>query len=403
MEHIQAQLWLRVTPIARGGEAKSAKRRIDALALELGREPPYGAGALDAPEAVSARRENRPALEQAQTATLNLLEDAQDARAEAEATAKALRNSEATYRCLFDNMLNGFAYCRMLFEAGEPSDFIHLSVNTAFAAQTGLKDVVGRKVSEAVPGIRDTDPQIFDRYGRVARDGQPERFETYVAAMRRWFIISVYSPRPEHFAAVFDDITERKQVELELRHSEEKFRRYFDGSRDALMTIEPPDWRFASANQAAMALFGTGDVADFLAISPWELSPERQADGRLSSEAAPEKIAQALRDGVACFEWEHRRLNGETFAADVPLTRIGEGGQAMILATVRDIAARKAAERELLERNEELERFNRASLGRELDMLEMKRRINPLSRELGREPPYKLEFLKLYEDEGEMP
>jgi PAS domain-containing protein len=39
----------------------------------------------------------------------------------------SLRESEATYRSLFDNMLNGFAYCRMLFENGDPCDFVYLS------------------------------------------------------------------------------------------------------------------------------------------------------------------------------------------------------------------------------------------------------------------------------------
>jgi len=44
----------------------------------------------------------------------------------------ALRDSEMHYRSLFDNMLNGFAYCLMLFEQGQPQDFIFLRVNKAF-------------------------------------------------------------------------------------------------------------------------------------------------------------------------------------------------------------------------------------------------------------------------------
>lgn len=54
----------------------------------------------------------------------------------------------------------------------------------------------------------------------------------------------------------------------------------------------------------------------------------------------------------------------------------------------REITERKAAEDEMRARNEELERFNRASVGRELDMIELKRRINALERELGRLPSY---------------
>jgi len=48
------------------------------------------------------------------------------ARAAAEETK---RTSEERYRQLFENMLEGFAYCEMLFEDGRPQDFRYLVVN----------------------------------------------------------------------------------------------------------------------------------------------------------------------------------------------------------------------------------------------------------------------------------
>lgn len=129
----------------------------------------------------------------------------------------ALREREETYRSLFNNMLNGFAYCRMLFENGEPRDFVYLTVNPAFERQTGLKDVVGKRVTEVIPGIRKSDPQLFEIYARVALTGQPESCEYYVGALQMWFSISVYCPKREHFVAVFEAITERKLAEIGLR------------------------------------------------------------------------------------------------------------------------------------------------------------------------------------------
>lgn len=60
----------------------------------------------------------------------------------------------------------------------------------------------------------------------------------------------------------------------------------------------------------------------------------------------------------------------------------------------RDITEQKQGETALRERNEELERFNRASVGRELDMIALKREVNALARELGRPPPHDLNAIE---------
>ncbi len=128
----------------------------------------------------------------------------------------ALEHSEHTYRSLFDNMLNGLAYCRMLYEDGQPADFLYLNVNGAFETLTSLKNVVGKKVSEVIPGIRQMDPGLFELYGRVTASGVAERCEVYVAALQMWFSVSVYRTEPEHFMVVFDSIDERKLAEEKI-------------------------------------------------------------------------------------------------------------------------------------------------------------------------------------------
>ncbi|MEW6235483.1 MAG: PAS domain S-box protein [Candidatus Omnitrophota bacterium] len=131
---------------------------------------------------------------------------------------KTLRDSEEHFRSLFENMLNGFAFCKMLYEHDQPVDFVYLEVNRNFETLTGLKNVVGKKVSEVIPGIREKDPNLFEIYGRTALTGVPEKFETYVDALNMWFSISVYSPQKEYIVAVFDVITERKRAERKILH-----------------------------------------------------------------------------------------------------------------------------------------------------------------------------------------
>ena len=128
----------------------------------------------------------------------------------------ALRESELRYRSLFDNTLEGIAHCRMLHEPGQPPDFLYLNVNSAFEKLTGLSDVIGKKVSEVIPGIQHSNPELFEIYGRVAANGEPEKFETFVEELGIWFSISVYQAEPGCFVAVFDNITERKATEARI-------------------------------------------------------------------------------------------------------------------------------------------------------------------------------------------
>lgn len=123
---------------------------------------------------------------------------------------------------IVEHMLNGMAYCKMLFEDGQPCDFTYLYTNPAFESLTGLSGVIGKRVTDVIPGIRETDPLLFEIYGRVARGGKPEKFETHVEALGTWFSITVYSPKPEHFVAVFDVITARKQAERDLLRANER-------------------------------------------------------------------------------------------------------------------------------------------------------------------------------------
>ncbi len=136
---------------------------------------------------------------------------------ESKKTGEVIRTSELRYSSLFEHMLNGFAYCRMLYdEHGRADDFVYLKVNSAFAKLTGLHHVEGKRVTEVIPGIKELTPEVFEIYGRVAATGTPETFEINVTPLAIWASVSVYSLESEYFIAVFENITERKQKEEAL-------------------------------------------------------------------------------------------------------------------------------------------------------------------------------------------
>jgi len=164
-----------------------------------------------------------------------------------------LLESEELFRKLFKNMLNGFAYCKMINEDGQPLDFLYINVNEAFATLTGLIDVMGKKASEAIPGIQEADPELLERYNRVSSTGMPEVFETYVESLKMWFAISVYSPQKGYFVAVFDVITARKLAGEKLQESRATLQSIIDNSNSLIYLVDT-DGRFVMVNQPLQKL-----------------------------------------------------------------------------------------------------------------------------------------------------
>ncbi len=137
---------------------------------------------------------------------------------------KELKQSEEQYRALFTHMNNGFARHKVLFDShGKPVDYEFLEVNRAFEKLTDLKekDIIGKRVTEVLPGIEKDPFDWIAKYGRVAETGEPARMETYSDLLNRWYSIIAYSPEKEYFVTVFEDITRRKRTDEALRRARE--------------------------------------------------------------------------------------------------------------------------------------------------------------------------------------
>ena len=155
---------------------------------------------------------------------------------------------------------------------------------------------------------------------------------------------------------VVHDITNYKQMENKLRENEKKFRGLFESSRDAIMILEPPTWGFTAGNSATIDMFKAKSVDAFISHGPWKLSPQYQPDGRDSRDKSNEMIEIAMKEGSHCFEWTHKRIDGEEFPASVLLTRMDLEEKIFIQATVRDITENKKAAVALRESNELLQK-----------------------------------------------
>ncbi|MDD1774402.1 MAG: PAS domain S-box protein, partial [Methanobacterium sp.] len=210
------------------------------------------------------------------------------------------------------------------------------SVNKTFESLTGLKDVEGKKVSEIIPDIQETDKNLFELYGRVASTGNPETFEIYIESLKECFSVSAYSPKKNYFVAIFDVITQRKKAELDLIESEKRFRMLFELSNAIMLLVDPDTGNIIDANPAAGSFYG------------YPLETLKKMNIHEINQLPPDEIVelrkQIKNEEIKYLTAPHKIANGDVKTVELFSSPIKFKEGVLLFSIINDITKRIEAE-----------------------------------------------------------
>ena len=172
---------------------------------------------------------------------------------------------------------------------------------------------------------------------------------TYMVACTPVFDEAGNLSRTIHIAT---DITALKRAEQSLTESEARYRTIFEKSTDAVIIM---NGTILDCNPAAGQLWGRSRDR-IIGHDPVEFSPPVQPDGTSSKEAAATYNLAAYEWGTQFYAWQYRNGDGVLVDTDVALTSVTVAGERRLIAIIRDVTARKAAEAEI-EKSEQMLRL----------------------------------------------
>ncbi|MAG37219.1 MAG: hybrid sensor histidine kinase/response regulator [Dehalococcoidia bacterium] len=264
----------------------------------------------------------------------------------------ALRESERQYRRLVEQAGD------VVYRADDKGHFTYVNYPVARLTGYGEDELIGMRFTALVAPVWRRRVQHFyvDQLRQrlaettlafpiTTRDGEEKWVEQTVSLLTDVGEVTGWQ-------GIVRDITERKQVEVELRESEARSRSLLEHYADGVALVQ--DGVIAYVNPAACALSGHS-AAELQGLSPLDLLvPEDR-------QRAAAKMQTLVAGGdESTSEYRALRKDGSSIVVEVHSRLLTYAGRPALLTVFRDITERKAGEDALISAKEEAERANAA-------------------------------------------
>jgi PAS domain S-box-containing protein len=169
-----------------------------------------------------------------------------------------------------------------------------------------------------------------------------------------------------------EDITERRRLEEELKESEERYRRVFETSHDGLLLVHKTKAEILNSNASAQELLGYS-LEEFLKKKLWDIGVTKD------EKDFQETVSRLEKDGVIHYEdTPVKTRKGLSVNSEVFLVNKAK----VLQCNIRNITERRKAEGALKEKMQDLERFSKFAVDRELKMEELEKKVKELEEKL---------------------
>ncbi|HVI40276.1 MAG TPA: PAS domain S-box protein [Anaerovoracaceae bacterium] len=217
---------------------------------------------------------------------------------------KQILASQSKYQSLFMNMLDAYAYCKVIYTTKKvPIDLQFTEVNKSFEKISGMTNqlIIGKRYSELFPKDKANLVQTIRKYANELKRGESVHIdEIFINSFGLWCSLSIYSPEGNHIVMIIRDISHMKETENDLKRAKETAEAANMAKSEFLANM---------SHEIRTPINGMVGMVDLTLLTDLN---EEQKDNLISAKACANSLLKIINDILDLSKMEAGRLSIES-------------------------------------------------------------------------------------------